>query len=176
MTAPGSRPLLFLDVDGTLLPTAGAQRPSTLEEWNATWQNASNPHLATVVPEHGPRLLALPCDLIWATAWMADANLVIGPILGLPQLPVADLGPLPGIDDPVRQEHDGTASLSWKTRGLVELATGRSFVWLDDELTDADRAWVAAHHPGESLLHRVDPGSGLTTADLTAVEQWLHAI
>ncbi len=175
VTAHG-RPLLFLDVDGTLLPTAGTQRPSTLEEWNSTWQNAANPHLATIAPEHGRRLLAMPCDLIWATAWMADANLVIGPILGLPKLPVADLGTLPGIDDPVWQEHDEAASLSWKTRGLVALAAGRPFVWLDDELTDADRAWVAAHHPGEALLHRVDPGSGLTTADLTAVEQWLHAI
>jgi hypothetical protein len=176
VTADGRRPLLFLDVDGTLLSTVGVQLPSTLEDWDAAWQNASNPHLATIVPEHGPRLLAMPCDLIWATAWMADANLVIGPILGLPELPVADLGELPGIDDPVRPEHDKAASLSWKTRGLVELAAGRPFVWIDDEITDADRGWVGAHHRGEALLHRVDPRCGLTDADLTIVEKWLQAI
>lgn len=174
VTAHGSRPLLFLDVDGTLLSTAGVKLPPTLDEWNSTWQNTTNPHLATIVPEHGRSLLAMPCDLIWATAWMADANLVIGPLLGLPELPVADLGELPGIDDPLWSEHDEAAGLSWKTRALVALAAGRAFVWLDDELTNVDRAWVAAHHPGEGLLHRVDPSCGLTDSDLTIVEEWLR--
>lgn len=42
---------------------------------------------------------------------------------------------------------------------------GRPFVWLDDEVTDADRRWVKAHHPGRALLHRIDPYVGLTDAD-----------
>ena len=96
MTEAAVRPMLFLDVDGTVLPTAGVKRPATLEEWHATWQHPSNPHLAAIVPEHGRRLLALACELVWATAWMDDANRVIAPILGLPELPVADLGDLPG--------------------------------------------------------------------------------
>lgn len=84
------------------------------------------------------------CRVIWwATAWMTDANAVIAPVLGLPELPVADLGELPGIDDPVWSEHDETAGLNWKTRGLVELAAGRPFAWVDDEITHVDRAWVA---------------------------------
>lgn len=175
MADRAGRPLLFLDVDGTLLPTGGAQKPATLEDWNAKWQNASNPYLARIVPEYGPRLLAMPCDPVWATAWMTDANAVITPVLGLPELPVADLGELPGIDDPVWSEHDETAGLNWKTRGLVELAAGRPFAWVDDEITHVDRAWVSAHHPGRALLHRVDSGCGLTEADLTAVEEWLQA-
>jgi hypothetical protein len=44
---------------------------------------------------------------------------------------------------------------------------------LDDEITDVDRRWVAAHHPGRALLHRVDPYVGLTDADVTAIRQWL---
>ena len=120
--------------------------------------------------------MALPCDLIWATAWMADANLVIAPILGLPELPVADLGALPGIDDPDVAEDDEAAGLNWKTCALVELAAGRPFVWIDDELTDTDRRWVAEHHPGAALLHRVDPAHGLTEADVTAVARWLDLL
>jgi hypothetical protein len=175
MTDRAERPLLFLDVDGTLLPVGGVQRPSTLEEWDAKWQNASNPHLARIVPEHGPRLLAMPCDLMWATAWMADANEVIAPLLGLPELPVVDLGELPGIDDPVWSEQDKAANMNWKTRTLVQLAAGRPFIWVDDEITDVDRAWVSTHHPGQALLHRVVSDYGLTEADLAAVENWLKS-
>lgn len=55
----------------------------------------------------------------------------------------------------------------------MELAAGRPFVWVDDELGDLDRAWVSAHHRGESLLHRVNSTTGLTTMDLATVDAWL---
>jgi len=35
-------------VDGTLLPTADIQLPTTLEDWHATWPNADNPYVATM--------------------------------------------------------------------------------------------------------------------------------
>ncbi|GAA3957925.1 hypothetical protein Aau02nite_08250 [Amorphoplanes auranticolor] len=57
----------------------------------------------------------------------------------------------------------------WKTAGLVRWAAGRPFLWIDDEITDADRRWVAAHHPGRALLHRVDPRTGLTDADFAVL-------
>ncbi|WP_371661544.1 hypothetical protein [Streptomyces sp. NBC_00280] len=65
--------------------------------------------------------------------------------------------------------------MNWKTRPLVELAAGRVFVWLDDEVTGVDRRWVAEHHPGRALLRRVDPHHGLREADFTAVEEWLQS-
>jgi len=167
MAKPAQRPLLFLDVDGTLLPCGGARRPSTLEQWGQ-WQHPSNPQLAKVVPGHGPRLLALPCDLMWATAWMHDANEVIGPLLGLPELPVADLPDAP--------EEDEAGVLHWKTRILVETAAGRPFVWVDDEIGDLDRTWVAAQHQGQALLHRVDSAIGLTGSDLDALDDWLRSV
>ncbi|WP_157244990.1 HAD domain-containing protein [Nonomuraea typhae] len=155
------RPLLFLDVDGTLLPYGGACRPGSWDRW----QEQSNPQLAKLVPGHGPRLLALPCDLVWATAWMHDANEVIAPLLGLPELPVADLPDAP--------DEDRAGALHWKTRTLVEIAAGRPFAWVDDEIGDLDRAWVTAHHRGHALLHRVDSATGLTDADFTTLAGWL---
>lgn len=149
------RPLLFLDVDGTLLPFAvGGRRMS----------DDANPLLAGLNPEHGRRLAALPCDLVWATTWMAEANEVLAPRLGLPQLPIVDWP----------DDEDDNGRLHWKTRRLVEWAAGRRFVWVDDEIAHADRTWVATTYSAPALLHRVDPGRGLTDADYCAIAQWLQ--
>jgi hypothetical protein len=97
---------------------------------------------------------------------MYDANKVIAPLLGLPQLPVAELPEAPDEDQP--------GVLHWKTPALVQAAAGRPFAWADDEITDLDRAWVSAHHPGHALLHRVDSLTGLTSADLSTLDEWLQ--
>jgi hypothetical protein len=164
MTGTPPRPLLFLDVDGTLLPYGGGVTLSTQRDWDA-WQHESNPVLARLIPGYGPRLLALDCDLVWATAWREDANDVIAPRLGLPRLPVLELPPW--------TDECETAEPHWKVPCILELAGGRPFVWVDDEIRDADRAWVAANHLGPALLHRVDPGVGLTDGDFAVLEGWL---
>ncbi len=161
MTGSAERALLFLDVDGPLLPFGA-------------WQVASNPMLARLNPEHGVRLLALPCELVWATAWTTDANEWIAPLVGLPELPVVVWPEPPEDDEPEEEiEDDG---LHWKTRTLVDWAAGRSFVWVDDEITDTDRAWVTAHHDGHALLRWVDPRHGLSEADFAAVGDWLRRV
>ena len=58
---------------------------------------------------------------------------------------------------------------------LVHWAAGRPFAWLDDEITDADRAWTEAHHPARTLLHSVDHRHGLTDADFATLDAWLRA-
>lgn len=101
----GARPLLFLDVDGTLLPFGGPVRQTADE---------GNPLLGRLDPEHGPRLAALSCELVWATTWMAEANEVLAPRLGLPQLSV--------VAWPDDDDIDGV--LHWKSRYLATWAGG----------------------------------------------------
>lgn len=150
-------PLLFLDVDGPLIPFgATARGPLT---------DSGNPLLSRLDPTVGARLLALPCDLVWATTWQHEANDTIAPRLGLPRLPLVSW---PDDDTPVPR------GLHWKTRRLSQWAGPRPFIWLDDEIGAPDRTWVEAAHPAPALLHRVDPGRGLTELDFEAVREWLR--
>jgi len=159
------RPLLFLDVDGPLLPCGGMSASEHLTDVSA-------PYLARLRPETGRRLAALPSALVWATTWLEDANIEISPRIGLPNLPVVTW------PEPTRaDEHvDQWLGLCWKTRTLVNWSAGRPFAWMDDEITDADREWVFAHHPGPALLCSVDASLGLTDQDFAALDAWLRKL
>jgi hypothetical protein len=177
------RPVLLVDVDGPLNPYAAKphRRPAgygTHRLSTPRWEAAERRRLALwglpdervrplrvwLNPDHGPALAALPFDLVWATTWEEEANTFIAPVLGLPALPyIPWLSPRP--------EAPG-GGVYWKTPEVVAWAQGRAFAWVDDEITDADRAWVRARHDGPALLHWVDPRSGLTTDDFTVLGQW----
>jgi hypothetical protein len=167
MTGPEERTLLFLDVDGPLIPFGSS--PSRLQAAapdSEMLPDQENPLLGRLDPTVGPRLLALGCNLVWASTWMDEANVFVAPRIGLPQLPV--------VEWPETSVDDGPRGLHWKTRHLVEWAGHRPFVWVDDEITAMDRLWVAAQHPEPSLLHRVDPKDGLTDDDFSALAGWLR--
>lgn len=163
MTDPAGYPLLFLDVDGPLLPFGGSPPPGPPDI-------AADPRLARLRRDAGPLLAALPCTLVWATTWLQDANTEIAPRLGLPDLPVVTWPEPAGAEE----REDQWLGLCWKTRTLVSWAAGRPFAWVDDEITDADRDWVPVHHGGPALLRTIDPGRGLTGQDFAALDAWLR--
>ncbi|MGX1808462.1 HAD domain-containing protein [Nocardia sp. NPDC055321] len=155
-------PLLFLDVDGPLLPFGAPESPT------GTSQPATSPTLLDRLdPELGPRLSALPCELVWATTWVHEANEALAPLLGLPALPVVEW------PDDTDHRVDDWFGLHWKTRSLLTYARDRPFIWIDDELTEQDIDYVTRNHPAPALLHRVDPRVGLRPADFDTLEPWL---
>jgi hypothetical protein len=179
------RPFLLIDVDGPLNPHAAKphRRPEgyqtyrfmtprwravqrrQLEAWGLPGRRAK-PLRVWLNADHGTALAALPFDLIWATTWEQEANDYIAPALGLPSLPFI------AWPDPRPKPEGG---VFWKTPPVVAWAKGRPFAWIDDEITDADHAWVRAHHDGPALLHRIDARTGLTVSDFGLLANWAES-
>lgn len=149
-----------------MIRACGSARGRTHPEWSNR-RPLSGPTLA----RRPGRLAALPCDLVWATTWEEEANAEIAPRIGLPRLPVVTWPETSG----EHEREDRWFGLCWKTRTLVTWAAGRSFAWVDDEITDADRTWVSTHHSGRALLHHVEPFRGLTNEDIAVLDRWHRA-
>ncbi|MCX5138345.1 hypothetical protein [Streptomyces sp. NBC_00338] len=172
------QPLLLIDVDGPLNPYAAKahRRPEgyTTHRMRPTgWEQPYQKPLRVWLNHgHGEQLTALPYTLIWATTWAHEANEWIGPHLGLPELPVITWPERPAAGPYWKSE----PRVFWKTATIVEYAAGRPFAWIDDDITDLDREYVAAHHDGPALLHHIDPRLGLLPADFDALDAWATAL
>ncbi|AXG76932.1 HAD domain-containing protein [Streptomyces paludis] len=168
------KPLLLIDVDGPLNPyeaLSSVHPPAGYARHlmrPAAW-TGPGPLPVLLAPAHGAALRALSrrYDLVWATTWEADANVWIGPRLGLPELPCIAW-------PPIREK--APRGTFWKTRYVLEYAAGRPFAWVDDEITAHDREWVAQRHLAAAHLVRVDPGTGLVRRDFDALARWAAAL
>lgn len=158
------QPLLFIDVDGVLNPYDGSNRSAYRNGYRSWKLNGLHVLLKRA---HGAALADLPYELVWGTTWEKEANIHIAPRLGLPELPVCGF---PSGDD------DAHRSIHYKTSDIVTYANGRPFAWIDDEITDADRRWVAQRHDGPALLHWIDPAIGLEASDFETLAAWANRL
>ncbi len=158
------RPWLLIDVDGVLNPLVVADGFDIHELTPIGWTRP--PLHVQLTPRHGEWINALTdvFDLAWATTWEDSANLLIGPIVGLPELPVVHFA----FDAPRR-----IWGICAKTPGVAEWVGKRPFVWMDDDISDLDRTWLTEYADvGQFHLQQINPLTGLTQDDLAAVRQW----
>ncbi len=149
-------PLLLLDVDGVLNPFAAPARPLGYTEHelfpgeDPVWLCAA----------HGPWLqeLSMRFQIVWATAWGADANRLLAPLLQLPELPVIRFPPIPF------QPRD-------KLPAVIRFAGRRPLTWIDDALPAEAHAWAAKRRT-PTLLIGIDPAQGLTRPVVVHALQW----
>lgn len=138
------RPLLFLDVDGVLLPL-GPGRPQGYEPARAgPFRVCVSPTLREAVPA-----LLEAFEIHWVTSWNHDANLDVAPLLGLPRLPVVEV---PG--------HHG------KLEAVRAVAPpDRAIAWAEDRLEPEAWEW-ARRRAAPTLLVAPDRRLALTPTDL----------
>jgi len=141
-TVTASLPLLLLDVDGVLNPFAAPACPSGYTEHDIF--RGEEP--VRLCPAHGPWLaeLATRFQIVWATAWGADASRLLGPLLRLPDLPVIAFPPVPF------RPRD-------KLPAIIRYAGHRPLAWMDDALPPEAQAWAACRRTPTLPKSGVDP-------------------
>lgn len=159
------KPLLLIDVDGPLNPYANSNNQLRkgkvfhlykllgFKVWLTRW--------------HGEELMKLAelYELVWCTTWEHDANSLIGPRIGLPDLPVIEFEKLLPSQPPV-------AGLHWKVAGIRLYADGRPFAWIDDEASQRDDQYLRDTHNAPCLVRQISPVTGLTKDDFAALREW----
>lgn len=147
---------MLLDVDGPLNPHRAEGVPAGYErhvvtEGTKTWRLLLN-------RQHGVELNALAgaFDLVWASSWEHGANRLLGPLLGLPELPTILWPDRPRV-------HRG----SWKTPYVADWVGDRPFAWVDDEIGEVERA----RFPRQLILP-IDPRVGLTGQHFGELRAW----
>lgn len=160
------RPLVLIDVDGVLNVVATSAERRRLcyhEGWRQKrvelpvgafrlfWNPESAPLLRRLAQETG-------AELAWGTTWEEYANIVVSPLVGLPELPVCPVADFPH-----------------KANGVVPWTQGRPFVWFDDE---PDAAEVTAALAGDQphLVVPVDEAAGLTAEHTETARAWLASL
>jgi hypothetical protein len=162
---------ILLDVDGPLNPYAAkaTRRPEGFETHRAFPASGHPPkgYRLWLNPLHGPKLLALGGELIWATTWEDEANEWIGPHIGLPKLEVIDW---------IDRDYYNKEGLYWKTKRVAqwmnENRPGIPFLWLDDEVGQRDKDWIEENCAKGSGIRVISPRIGIADDNLEEISEW----
>lgn len=157
------KPLILLDIDGVLNPTARLA------------SNGGQPHLVLSAERVGlVRRLARCGRIAWVSTWPADQTAGLEAQLQLEQMPLRV--PLPA--KALNESGAATPKLRPVSRWLARMeilgdADWDSVVWIDDVLGPDAREW-ASQHGSPVLLEKPVPERGLMEVHVVAVEVFVE--
>jgi hypothetical protein len=165
--APGTLPLLMVDIDGVISLFS--------DDWGAGGTAATQPgsfHSIEGIPHFlsataATHLLALAEDyeLVWASGWEDRANEHLPHLLGLPpRLPFLRFA-----------RAVGRANAHWKLDAIEAFAGARPLAWIDDALGEECQSW-ARHRNAPTLLVETEPSRGLTAAEADELRRWARSL
>jgi hypothetical protein len=145
----------MLDVDGVLNPFPDC--PDGYREYDLFPDDDEPVRLA---PVHGDwlRELAQVYEVVWASGWGQDANRVLSPFFGLPELPLVAFPAVP-FEPRV------------KVPAIAAFVSDRPTAWVDDLLTPEAIEWAESRRE-PTLLLGVDSATGLTRAHVDELLEW----
>ena len=161
------RPVILLDVDGVL--NACPHRDPEKVGFTDFRVKLCDGFKITHSLEMGERLIALDADIVWLTTWENRSNTLIGPLFGWPEFPVLEGG------------EEWYRPGWWKSTVAEKFIreNPRPFVWIDDDLADAEDNgeidWVGdvdLPHFGVAPLTT----TGLTPLSLAGIELFLWGL
>jgi len=160
--------LLLIDVDGPLNPYAAkpTRRPAGYDTYRLAPLGIpkDKPLRVWLNKDHGPMLTEFAaendCKLVWCTTWENDANSMIAPLIGLPELPVINFG---------------WTAHKWKYNAVLDYSAGEPFVWLDDDFNNYKKElrWFESQRKEPCSLQWIDPKIGITAKDLIKTKEWM---
>lgn len=165
-------PLLAVDVDGviSLFGFDPPPRPGDLPGRPGSVRFElvdGTPHLISVAA--GERLIRLreSFELFWATGWQDRANDRLGPMIGLPPLPVVTFDRAPG-------PAAGDTPAHWKLTAIDRYAGDRPIAWIDDSFDESCHSWAERRERSgpPTLLVPTEPDLGLEEGHVAALEHW----
>jgi hypothetical protein len=191
--ARGSRPLLFIDVDGVIslfgfgLDLAPQGRFQTVDGVAHFISGSAGHHLLA---------LRARFELVWCTGWEEKANEYLPHLLGLPgPLPYLTFethyarsqapppapawsraGPPPaGAGPGARPGPAPGAGRHWKLDAIEAHAGPRPLAWIDDGHTEECQAWATARS-APTLLVSTEPSTGLGVDHVQNLAAWARAL
>jgi hypothetical protein len=153
------RPLLFLDVDGTLLPYLPRDADGVTPPPPEGFELARAGGVDAWVPTHLREALPSLCqafETIWCTDWEAAANVQVAPLFGMPG------------DLPVLFRERSAKAGWWKFAAVTEVAGDRPLVWADDDMRPSAREW-ARQRDADTLALTPTGTHGLSRDELAEI-------